>query len=126
MLVEQSELATKHIVIGTIIGIYILGVFALRFWCGLCTKPAGKMDEMDSFFIFIWPIMILWICVEMFVDFCWWASRKIPWLKHAWLLFVRAIDIATLPLRPFTLGKRVAKWRQDRRKQCDIKKGDEK
>ena len=115
MLESTGEIATKHIVIGTIIGIYILGVFALRFWCGLCTKPANKMDDMESLIIMFWPIMIPMICVEMFVDFCSWASRKIPFLKTAWSFIVRAIDIVTLPFRPFTLGKRVAKWRHDRR-----------
>lgn len=112
MLFPCTEISTKHVVLGTIIGIYLLGVFALRLWCGLCTKPKENMDEMDSFFIFIWPIMIPCICVEMFVDFCSWASRKIPFLKTAWSFIVRVLDIATLPLRPFMLGQRVAQWRQ--------------
>jgi hypothetical protein len=126
MLESIGEIATKHIVIGTIIGIYLLGVFALRLWCGLCTKPKENMDDMDSFVILIWPIMIPMFCVEIFVDFCSWASRKIPFRKTAWSFIVRVLDIATLPFRPFTLGQRVAQWRKNRSKQCNIKKGDEK
>ena len=54
MLESTGEIATKHIVIGTIIGIYLLGVFALRFWCGMWqARRMCRMDEMDSFFIFI-------------------------------------------------------------------------
>ena len=112
MLELFQGLTTKHIVLSSIVAIYLLGVFALKFWYGFFTKPHEKADDLEMCLIWWWPLFIPVIIVEMLTDFSKWVGRKFPKTSHklhcVWKGIVTVVDYATLPLRPFTFGQRIA------------------
>lgn len=112
MLEFFQELTTEHIVLGSIVAIYLLGIFAFRFWCGLCSKPYEKIDDVDAFLILIWPLFIPSCIVEAATGLCRWLIKKFPKTSHElhllWKKIVLVLDYATIPVRPFTAGKRFA------------------
>ena len=112
MLEFFQGLTTKHIVLGSIVAIYLLGVFALRFWCGFCSRSSKEIDDTDSLMIWWWPLIIPGIIVDAVTDFSRWLIKKFPKTSHklhcVWKGIVTVVDYATLPLRPFTFGQRIA------------------
>ena len=112
MLEFFQGLSTKHIVLGSIVAIYLLGVFTLRFWCGFCTKLSEEIDDLDSCMIWWWPLFIPLGIFEAVMGLGRWLIKKFPKTSHElhlmWKKIVLVIDYATLPVRPFTAVKRFA------------------
>ena len=112
MLEFFQGLSTKHIILGSIVAIYLLGIFALRFWCGLWSKPYEEIDDLDATMVWWWPLFLSLGIFEAATGLGRWLIKKFPKTSHElhlmWTKIVLVIDYATLPLRPFTAGKRFA------------------
>lgn len=112
MLEFFQELTTEHIVLGSIVAIYLLGIFAFRFWCGLCSKPYEEIDDADVTLILMWPLFIPYGIFEAATGLRRWLIKKFTKTSHkqhcVWKGIVTVVDYATLPFRPFTFGQRIA------------------
>lgn len=93
------------------IAIYLIGMWVTLFFIGF-NRYRGE-HILIVLPTLLWPVLWVAVVCVRFGDWCEEVSqRKKTDITRRCLVFVKKfLDFATLPLRPFSLGRKVSDWR---------------